>query len=105
MCITILPDTLLNNTGHSQLLKIEILKLNYPVLLPHIGNIFLYMTSYTGNTGANIGHAELGLKWPVYPQNRARSIRNFFPQAARAIRRINSSNIVHPGRTILVVYF
>ena len=65
----------------SLLLKIIILKLNSSVLLAQSGNIIQYSPSSAGRIMENIG------------------------PAARAIRKINSSNIAQQGRTILDVSF
>ena len=87
--LVITPAGILANGGqfsfiHSQLLNIIILKSNSPSLLNQLGNICQY--------------SECTVK---YTSSRAGSILKNIAPAARAIQRINSSNIALPGRTIL----
>ena len=66
--------------------------------------IFPYRSSYTRHIQTCIGPIELGLYWSYTP-SRAGLIRENMAPVARAIRRINTSNIALPGKTILKLYY
>ena len=59
-------ESLVQEIQHSQLLNIIILKLNSPVLLNQLGNIFPYRSTSTGSVLENILPVELGVYFPVH---------------------------------------
>ena len=76
-----------------QLLKMIILKFISSVLLSQLSNIFQYCQALLGITGK---YRPADIQW---------NYRTNIAPAARALRRINSSNIDLPGNTKLIISF